>query len=44
VFKLIPSLHNPVIDHILKENNINPNGKCSADDVEIIKKGAEACK
>lgn len=44
VFKLVPSLHNPVIDHIIIESGANPITKATLADVENIEKLALKCK
>ncbi|EAR88515.1 fibronectin-binding protein A, amine-terminal protein (macronuclear) [Tetrahymena thermophila SB210] len=44
VFKIVPSLHNPVIDHIISSNGLNPNQKVTVADVAIIKQMADKCK
>lgn len=44
VFKLVPSLHNPVIDHIIIESGANPNTRATLADVENLEKLALKCK
>jgi len=43
VFKLVPSLHNPVIDHVIISNGLNPSNKVTSDDVTIVHELANKC-
>ena len=38
LFQILPCLNPALTDHLLKTNNINPNTKCSIEDLEQLKK------
>jgi len=38
LFQILPCLNPALTDHLLKVNNINPNAKCSLDELEQLKK------
>ncbi|EGR31934.1 hypothetical protein IMG5_099620 [Ichthyophthirius multifiliis] len=44
VFKLVPSLHNPVIDHIIQLEGYNPTEKVGLESIEKVQKVANKCK
>ncbi|KRX01107.1 hypothetical protein PPERSA_08208 [Pseudocohnilembus persalinus] len=43
IFKLVPSLHQPVIDSVILENQFNPNAKCSEVSIQDIQNLAQKC-
>lgn len=44
LFKIVPSLHNPVIDHIISSNGHNPSAKIGIEDASTVGMLAEKCK